>query len=76
MIYRQYLGFGKDGSGEKVWICRHCNLPADEAKGAGDRDQLVYVLMCPAGRITLGEWATAEEKQMQLTAYAAELAGR
>lgn len=29
--------------------------------------------MCPSGKVTLGEWATEEEKTVQLAVYAREL---
>ena len=31
------------------------------------------MLMCPFGKVTLGEWATEEEKAAQLDAYSREL---
>jgi hypothetical protein len=75
MIYAEHLGLGQDASGETVWFCRHCNQPADHAEGLqGNPDQLVYMLMCPRGEVTLGEWATLEEKEAQLAAYLAKLA--
>ena len=74
MIDKKYLKTGKDASGEDIWVCEHCHKPADHAQGAQNNpDQLVHMLMCPAGKITLGEWATLKEKKAQLAAYMAEL---
>lgn len=74
MINKQYLKFDAAISGETAWICGHCGQPADYAKGVQNNpDQLVLMLMCPSGKVTLGEWATEEEKTVQLAAYAREL---
>ena len=69
MIDEKQLKLGKNAAGDKVWVCGHCNKPADEAQGAQNRDQLVHMLMCPDGKITLGEWSTVEEKNAELRAY-------
>lgn len=68
MIDKQ-LTLGKDASGDEIWVCGHCGRPADDAQSAEDKDQLVYMLMCPDGKLTLGGWATLEEKNAQLKAY-------
>lgn len=74
MINKEHLRVEADTSGETVWICGHCGQPADHAKGVQNNpDQLVLMLMCPSGKVTLGEWATEEEKTVQLAAYAREL---
>jgi hypothetical protein len=75
MIDQQMLGIGRNAAGENVWHCRHCNQPADDAKGAADKNRQVYLLMCPAGKFTLGEWATPQEKQDELAAYRGALGG-
>jgi hypothetical protein len=68
VIDAQKLKLGKDASGDEVRVCGHCGRPVDDAHGAQDKDHLVYMLMCPGGSITLGEWATLEEKNAQLKA--------
>jgi hypothetical protein len=69
------LKLGRNAAGEQVWLCGHCNQPADHGTGATDTDQLVYMLVCPTGKVTLGEWLTLEEKQNQLAAYREALGG-
>jgi hypothetical protein len=73
MIDKQYLRIGKNRYGEAAWICGHCQQPADHAKSAQDADRLVHLLMCPTGTVTLGEWATLNEKEADLAAYMVEL---
>jgi hypothetical protein len=74
MINKERLKLDADTSGETIWVCSHCGQPADHANGVQNNpDQLVLMLMCPSGKVTLGEWATEEEKTVQLAAYAREL---
>jgi hypothetical protein len=74
VVNKEQLKFAASNSGEDVWICGHCNQPADHAQGTQNNpDQLVLMLMCPSGKVTLGEWATEEEKAAQLVAYLTEL---
>ena len=74
MINKEHLKFDVDISGETIWVCGHCGQPADLANGVQNNpDQLVLMLMCPYGKVTLGEWATEEEKNVQLAAYGREL---
>lgn len=70
MIDVKQLKLGKNESGDEVWICGHCGQPADDAKGAANKpDDLVYLLKCPFGKVTLGEWITLEEKSAELKAH-------
>ncbi len=69
MINVQQLKLGHNDSGDEVWICGHCGRPADEAKGAANKADLVYMLMCPLGKVTLGEWVALEEKSAELKAH-------
>ena len=69
MIDERNLKLGKNTSGDEVWICGHCGQPADEAKGAQNKDDLAYMLMCPHGKVTLGEWPDVETKNAELGAY-------
>jgi hypothetical protein len=70
MIDYQQLNLGKNASGDEVWICGHCGQPANEAKGLANKpDDLVYLLMCPFGKVRLGEWVTLEEKNADLKAH-------
>jgi len=52
-----------------MWVCGHCGEQANEAETIDEVGHLTYSLMCPLGRITLGEWPTLEEKNLQLAAY-------
>jgi hypothetical protein len=69
MINHEQLKIGKNAFGDELWVCGHCGKPADHAKGAQNREQLVYMLMCPEGKVTLGEWTTLEEKNAELKAH-------
>lgn len=75
MIDKEHLKLDTGISGDEIiWVCAHCGQPADHANGVQNNpDQLVLLLMCPSGKVTLGEWATEEEKTFQLAAYAREL---
>lgn len=75
MINEEQLGIGEGASGEGVWICVHCGKPADHSYGAQEKDQLLHLLMCPQGKVTLGEWMTLEDKKAELKAFAAKLKG-
>ena len=59
-------------SGEKViFVCPGCGRPPEEAYGAQNTDQLVYVWMCwRCGGKTLAEWLTIEERDQQLLEFA------
>lgn len=70
MIDVGQLRLGRNDFGDEVWICGHCGQPADEAKGLANKpDDLVYLLMCPLGKVKLGEWVTLEEKSAELRAH-------
>jgi len=62
MIDIQHLKLDKNKAGDETWICGHCGQPANEAKGMPNKpDDLVYMMICPLGKLTLGEWVTLEE---------------
>lgn len=75
MINGKLLQIGKNASGDEVWICGHCVQPADEAHGAQNKDDLAYMLMCPARKVTLGEWEDLETRHAQLLAHKQRLSG-
>jgi hypothetical protein len=76
MIHDKHLKLGKNASGDEIWICAHCGKQADPARSAQDKDHPMHLLMCPSETVPLGEWATLEEKNAELTAYKAKLAPR
>jgi hypothetical protein len=69
MIDTKQLLLVKNESGEETWVCGHCGGQADDAQTVDAEGHSAYKLMCPTGKITLGEWFTLEEKILQLTAY-------
>lgn len=69
MINSKELKLGTNASGDEIWVCGHCGVQADDAQMLDAEGNSAYTLMCPTGRITLGEWPTLEEKILQLTAY-------
>jgi hypothetical protein len=46
--------------------CKHCHQFADQGQTVGD---LPFLLMCPEGKVTLGEWPTAAERLATITAF-------
>jgi hypothetical protein len=69
MIDTKELKLSRNISGDEVWVCGHCGQQADEAVTIDADGHPTYRLMCPLGKVTLGEWPTLEEKQLQLGAY-------
>ncbi len=69
MINTKELRLSKNASGDEMWVCGHCGRHADEAETIDEKGHTTYTLMCPLGRITLGEWPSLEEKELQLAAY-------
>ncbi len=61
--------------GRLVFSCPKCKLPATPAYGAQNRDQLVYLLLCPKCPDILGEWTTREERDSELRGLVAKLNG-
>lgn len=59
-------------SGDKViFVCPKCGRPPEPAMGAANKDQLVYVWLCwRCGGLTLGEWASIEERDNELRGFA------
>ena len=68
MIDERFLNLGKGDSGD-IWICGHCGKPADHVRGAQDKDDLAYTLMCPDKALKLGEWPDPQTKSSELAAY-------
>jgi hypothetical protein len=69
MINTKHLKLSKGVSGEEIWVCGHCGRQANEAETIDEVGHLTFSLMCPLGRITLGEWPSLEENELQLAAY-------
>jgi hypothetical protein len=52
--------------GDRQLACNHCHEPADDqAQTIGD---LPFLLMCPSGRVTLGERPTAADRLIGIRA--------
>ncbi len=52
--------------GDHQIACKHCHQPADRAETIGD---LPFLLMCPNGKVTLGEWGTAAEREADIFGF-------
>jgi len=63
------LGAKTDG-GNVVFLCQKCRVVPDNATGAQNKDDLVYLLACPRCKRTLGEWPTARDRDDELRALA------
>ncbi|MBV9625110.1 MAG: hypothetical protein JOZ14_14145 [Acidobacteria bacterium] len=68
MIDERFLNLGKNDSGD-IWMCGHCDKPAEHVRGSQDKEDLAYTLMCPAKALKLGEWPDLETKSSELAAY-------
>jgi hypothetical protein len=74
LINIEHLTITKNAFGEEIWSCTHCGRPADSAKGIQNNpDQTALLLVCPSSGTVLGEWATADEKKIELTEYLSKL---
>jgi len=73
VINTKQLKLSKSASGDEMWVCDHCGKQAEDAQTKDEKGHTTYTLMCPLGSITLGEWPSLEEKQLQLAAYAQAL---
>ena len=60
----------KNYKGTVIFVCSRCGVAPDEAHGAQNTDQLVYILICPKCTRILGEWATLEERDTELREFA------
>jgi len=52
-------------SGPEI-ACNHCHQLADRAETIGD---FPYLLMCPVGRVTLGEWDNLDQREAEILAF-------
>ena len=69
MINQRYLYFAQNASGDEIWMCGHCRQPADHSTGPQNKNDVAFMLMCPEGKVTLGEWTDLETKNSELIAY-------
>ena len=59
--------------GTVVFVCGKCGIPPENAFGAQNKDQLVYLLICPRCQKTLGEWLTVQDRENELRDFAKKL---
>lgn len=69
MIY-ELAGLKTNKDKTIVFVCPKCRIVPDQAFGAQNADQLVRVLMCSKCGRVLAEWATIEERDKELSAFA------
>jgi hypothetical protein len=74
-VIDKQLKLAKNDAGDERWVCGHCGRPADSGESVHN-DHIVLILMCPSGQVTLGEWATMEEKNLQLADYKKRLTSK
>jgi len=53
-----------------VFVCAKCGIPPENAFGSQNKDQLVYLLICPKCQKTLGEWLTVQNREEEFRAFA------
>jgi hypothetical protein len=64
------LAGAKNSAGTVVFVCSKCRTYSSHAYGAPNRDQLVYMLVCPKCGRTLGEWISVEDRERELLEFA------
>ncbi len=60
----------KNSVGRIVFVRSKCRTYPDDAYGAPNAEQLVYLLVCSKCGRTLGEWISIEERQRELRDFA------
>ncbi len=60
----------KNSAGTIVFVCSKCRTYPDQAYGAANKDQLVYMLVCLKCGRTLGEWVSPESRETELREFA------
>jgi hypothetical protein len=56
----------RNTEGYRQIACIHCHQIAERAKSIGDMPSL---LMCPQGKVTLGEWETDIGRETEMIAF-------
>lgn len=59
--------------GTVIFVCGKCLLPPEQAFGAQNKNQLVYLLVCGKCQRILGEWASTQERDDELRAFATKV---
>jgi hypothetical protein len=59
--------------GGTTFVCPKCKVPGVAAMGASDKAELRHLLICPTCSLTLGEWLILEERDKELSAFAAKI---
>jgi hypothetical protein len=66
-LYEDRVEAIKDNLGTPLIACIHCHQAGDDtAQTIGAQP---FLLMCPAGQVTLGEWATDAERKSEINKY-------
>lgn len=60
----------KNDRGTVIFLCRDCGIPPSEAYGAQNESRLVFVLMCSKCGRVFGEWASRQERDIDLRQFA------
>jgi hypothetical protein len=63
----------KTDKGTVVFVCAKCGRYPDNMYGTQNKAELVYVLMCEKCGKVVGEWATVEQREEELRAFAAKV---
>jgi len=67
------LTITKSKAGEIVFVCPKCKVPGFAARGVSAHGQISHLLICSRCAATLGEWATTEESEGELSELAVKL---
>ncbi|HXP69805.1 MAG TPA: hypothetical protein VOA88_11020 [Candidatus Dormibacteraeota bacterium] len=60
----------KSGKGTVVFVCSKCRVVPDNALGAQNKGELVYMLICSKCGAALAEWDTIEAREKELREFA------
>jgi hypothetical protein len=63
----------KSGRGTVIFVRGKCRTSPNDALGAQNKGELVYMLVCPKCSATLGEWDTLEARDKELRDFATKV---
>ena len=72
-MIEMHLSEMKARNGTLIFICSTCKVPPNFTFGTRDKDELVYLMLCPKCGVVLGEWASLEARDSELREFARAL---
>lgn len=75
-MIEKHLSGMKARNGTSIFVCSTCRVPPNFTFGAQEKGELVYLMVCPRCDIVLGEWASLEARDGELSEFAKTLKSR